>query len=81
MSLKRFKIFEILGGYQCVRCGFTDSRALQIDHIFGNGKEMSLNKSGVIDFYIDNPDIAYEELQILCANCNWIKRAENGETR
>ena len=29
--------------------------------------------------YIDNPDLARKRLQILCANCNWIKKAERNE--
>jgi len=81
LNLKRHKLVFVLGGYHCVRCGNTDERVLQIDHIFGNGKEMPLTKSGIIDYYLENPGIASDELQILCANCNWIKRAENREVR
>ena len=65
----------------CKNCGFDDIRALQIDHIFGNGPEMRLSKPGIMKYYLENPDTAYEDLQILCANCNWIKRSVNGETR
>ena len=81
MIQKREQLIQILGGFNCVRCGFTDSRALQIDHIHGNRKEMPLTKTGVMDYYIENQYEAKLDLQILCANCNWIKRAEEGETR
>lgn len=68
------KVF--LGG-KCVRCGFDDFRALQIDHIDGGGTK-ELRKLG-------SPGVARKVLrgepgyQLLCANCNWIKRVENNE--
>jgi len=80
-KLLRLKVVELLGN-KCARCGFSDPRALQIDHIFGGGaKELKKN-----EYYkylkrilaMPNPN---EKYQILCANCNWIKRAENKETR
>jgi len=77
----RVKLIEILGGFQCRNCGFLDWRALQIDHVYGNGKEMKLTNPGIMQFYLENPDIAFEDLQILCANCNWIKRYNNREVR
>jgi len=51
----RQKVVDSLGGV-CVRCGFSDIRALQIDHI-------------------------KNKYQLLCANCNWIKRYEDKEKR
>lgn len=73
----RLSMFEILGGAYCKRCGFSDIRALQVDHINGCG-----TKNRKIGFYLlkeikDSP----HKFQILCANCNWIKRTENGELR
>ena len=76
------RALAILGG-KCVRCGFDDPRALQIDHI--NGKE--IGKSRLADIatiereIINYPLAAKEKYQILCSNCNWIKRAERDETR
>lgn len=68
-----------LGG-KCVRCGFTDERALQIDHVHGGGcRELNAAKS-VAAFYrkvIAEAESGY--YQLLCANCNWIKRYENDE--
>lgn len=34
----RSKVFDMLGR-QCVKCGFDDIRALQIDHIHGGGNQ------------------------------------------
>jgi len=81
ISRSRLALFETLGGLVCSKCGFDDWRALQIDHIFANGKEMRLTKPGILNYYLDNPDMACEELQVLCANCNWVKRWENDELR
>ena len=77
---RRAKAISALGG-ECVRCGFKDKRALQIDHINGNGcrERGSTKKSGN---YIATRDILngnIEKYQLLCANCNWIKRFENNE--
>lgn len=79
----RDKIFEILGMI-CIRCGFNDRRALQIDHIEGGGnmerKYLTSRGSNYLKFVLEditeNKDKNY---QILCANCNWIKRSENKE--
>lgn len=81
MNPKREALIEILGGHTCKDCGISDHRVLEIDHVFGNGKEMPLSKTGILQYYIENPDIAYEELQVLCANCHKIKSLENGDRR
>ena len=66
-----------LGGV-CVRCGFTDERALQIDHIDGCGVvERVRTDVRTIYFRVSRGETA--GFQILCANCNWIKRVENDE--
>lgn len=70
------KIFKILGKV-CVACGFTDKRALQVDHINGDGYKERGNIHKRLKLIQLNPT-AY---QILCANCNWIKRVVNGEYR
>ena len=68
-------------GGKCVRCNFNDWRALQIDHINGGGaKERRDSKIGAYKFYkqiTENVDL--DKYQILCANCNWIKKHENNE--
>lgn len=76
---RRKVLFDILGNV-CVKCGFMDIRALQIDHINGGGcKERKIGVHSMIAYYSSHPDEAREKLQILCANCNWIKRVENKE--
>lgn len=72
----REEIYEILGGKKCKICGFADERALCIDHINNDGyKERSfgkwLNKSRKL--IRANP----ERYQILCFNCNQIKKIEH----
>lgn len=74
----RDKAIEVLGGSRCIKCGFSDIRALQIDHVNGNGKK-EREKMGQIVMYkkiIDTNGVGY---QILCANCNWIKRHTHNE--
>jgi hypothetical protein len=74
--LLKERVFQKLGAI-CARCGFTDIRALQIDHIKGNGKQDREKRGGNLLYHVlkDEKDM----YQILCANCNWIKRAEQGE--
>ena len=78
----RTDIIEMLGD-KCVRCGFTDVRALQLDHINGGGtKEFRAFNNSTSSWhyhYLKHPEEAKVKLQVLCANCNWIKRAENNE--
>jgi hypothetical protein len=74
-------VFNILGK-ECSFCGFNDIRALQIDHVNGGGlKEIRLSKGNYYKFLlteiISNPN----KYQVLCANCNWIKRSVNNENR
>lgn len=83
-AILRLFVVDILGN-KCAKCGFDDPRALQIDHIFGGGtqtkKELGLNNPHKYYKYLANMDT--QELkanfQMLCANCNWIKRSENNE--
>lgn len=75
------EMFAAVGGPVCVHCGLADIRVLQIDHVNGNGRadRARFPKDG-IKFYqwVAQAPIGY---QILCANCNWIKRWENNEHR
>jgi hypothetical protein len=70
------RVYTKLGGV-CSSCGFSDMRALQIDHINGGGKK-DRKKYRTSDLYakILRDSTGY---QILCANCNWIKRHDKGE--
>lgn len=72
----------VLGG-ACKRCGFADARALQIDHVHGDGftEKGERRRIGSMGGYYKRvvEQAASGRYQLLCANCNWIKRAENGE--
>jgi len=69
----------LLGG-KCARCGFDDSRALQFDHVDGRGAKhrreiVGRNSYTMSRHVLKNPT----RFQVLCANCNWIKREEKRE--
>jgi len=81
----RSKLFDILGR-ECKRCKFSDMRALQIDFINGGHvrilkQKFNNNVNKLYKFYVYQPELTKQELQTLCANCNWIKRHENNENR
>ena len=76
-----------LGG-KCALCGFTDIRALQIDHVNGGGtREHHRRKPDgnnwrricLSKYYRLVVEDQTGKYQLLCANCNWIKRTTNGE--
>lgn len=75
----RIKVLEKFGS-ACNRCGFSDTRALQIDHINGGGTKdlRSKSTSRHLNEVLRDVDNKY---QLLCANCNWIKKSENKENR
>lgn len=73
---QRSELIAAMGGC-CVRCGYSDARALQIDHINGGGRSEDPIRTSA-KFYkkvLDNPGM----YQLLCACCNIIKRLEEGE--
>lgn len=78
----RLELMVIIGGQRCVRCNFNDIRALQIEHKNGGGRKEArnfINQYEMYRFYVNNPEKAKEKLQVMCANCNWIKKYENNE--
>lgn len=75
----RNKVIEYLGG-KCSQCEWTDPRALQIDHINGGGnihrkkyKSWSVFYKEILEGKHDN------NVQLLCANHNFIKRETENE--
>jgi len=75
----RFQIFQLLGD-KCASCGITDKRVLQIDHINGGGMaEARKNGMRGNKLYKHIIDTEGKGFQVLCANCNWIKRYEKNE--
>jgi hypothetical protein len=77
----RVELLKVLGG-ECLSCGFANQLALQVDHVNGNGSahRRSVGNSHactLLRLVKENPD----DYQLLCANCNVIKRHVNGEHR
>lgn len=69
-------VLDVAGGRKCIKCGFEDCRALQIDHVNGGGrKERKVSLKLYSEKIRKNPT----QYQVLCANCNSIKRHENKE--
>lgn len=77
------------GKLACVRCGFSDIRALSLDHIEGGGSKIRAmqkkNHQRVLTgkalyryLYLRDYPIGY---QTLCMNCQFIKRYENMENK
>jgi len=65
------------GKLSCVRCGFSDIRALSIDHINGGGNE---HRKVEGYFYTQLKKKGFPEgFQTLCMNCQFIKRDEKKE--
>ena len=74
------KVIDILGGC-CKSCGFRDRRALQIDHIYGGGLAERRAGKNWLRMYRQIIEGDFGSYQLLCANCNWIKRSEQNENR
>ena len=87
---KRLYLINILGG-KCMCngdncwhngvCLIADLRVLQLDHIKGDGADdrKQFGGSRWLTIYTKNIELARQHLQVLCANCNWAKRAKNHE--
>jgi len=79
---ERKELISMLGG-RCIRCGFSDWRALQIDHVNGGGNQERKQLNSPTRYYkaIRATLVAGEQkYQLLCANCNQIKRYEQRES-
>lgn len=77
-ATQRVKVLDALGGPVCKRCGFSDTRALVIDHIDGGGNQH--RKDSVSSWVMNKYALEHlSEFQVLCCNCNQIKRHENDE--
>lgn len=79
----RIDLLNFVGNCMCAKCGFSDYRALHIDHVNGGGvQELKYNKRTKYPkqyrlLIAESP----KNYQVLCANCNFIKRYENNEHR
>ncbi|MBA7533121.1 hypothetical protein ES705_25356 [subsurface metagenome] len=70
----------LLGG-KCVQCGFSDIRALCIDHINGSGRQArrSIGNSRYYETILNQIKDGSYDYQCLCVNCNVIKARERKE--
>lgn len=78
----RLAVIAILEQDTCNNCGFSDKRALHIDHKDSDGykiRDVLKYNDSVYRYYIKHPEEAKQKLQILCANCNWRKKIESGK--
>ena len=81
---RKIELFKILEQTKCTYCEFSVYAALQFEHKNGNGANDKLrfkNLDRFYKYYIEHPEEARKELQITCANCNWIKRFTYEEYR
>jgi len=77
----RIETIKLLGN-KCNECGYNkDIRALNIDHVNGNGYIQRKYSRGITNYrHIYNEVLAgSKEYQCLCCNCNWLKRCNNKE--
>ena len=75
----KIECFEKLGG-ACQHCGFDkDQRALQIDHVHGGGHKERTQLKSANALYRKVLADKSDRYQLLCANCNVIKRHVNKE--
>lgn len=88
----KLELFTLLGG-KCINPfgshdkPFTDIRCLQVDHVNGGGikdyKKKTGSKNGGGEMYYKKVLVEIKagskDYQLLCANCNWIKRYEKKE--
>jgi len=81
-KLRRDACYLALGG-KCSECGFSDYRALQVDHINSDGhlERHLLRRNDYYPNVMESYMKGEGRYQLLCCNCNWIKRVEKGEYR
>lgn len=64
----------------CIACGYRDLRALSLDHLRGGGRA-DRGQLGGTRFYDRLKREGFPDgFQVLCMNCQFIKRAEKGES-
>lgn len=77
----KLEVFSLYGS-RCCQCGFCDVRALQLDHIKGHpDRQRGSYGRGSTGLYVRilKGKIPASSFQLMCANCNSIKRFVNGE--
>jgi hypothetical protein len=71
----KLKLF-LMYGNTCAICGFSDMRALSLDHVKNNGNE-ERRLHGIRGTYkLAKEKLDLEQYRILCMNCQFIERAK-----
>lgn len=69
----RNEVLDSLGG-RCVKCGYKrNRRALQLDHINGDGRVDRKGRGASYYSRLLRTPYLHQVLQVLCANCHQIK--------
>lgn len=76
----RLRVLQALGD-RCVGCGIDDQRVLTIDHIHGGGTQHRKRAKGAGYGYYKRMLENLSLYQLLCWNCQHLKRMEQGEHR
>lgn len=80
----RRAVFNAYGGHKCVCCGETERKFLTLDHVNNDGAEHRVKiagkrtASGWQTYYWLYRNGFPSGLQVLCMNCNFGKRMNNG---
>ena len=77
----RDRVFNAYGGYVCACCGEDERAFLTLDHVENNGsehkREFNLTTGEMMHRWIIKNGFP-EGFQVLCMNCNWGKRNNDG---
>lgn len=71
----RSRMYDYLQGKSCEKCGISDPRVLEFDHIDPKTKDFSIAKAMHDIMSWDKLLAEIQKCQILCANCHKIKTA------
>lgn len=63
----KLKLMKILEQNKCIKCEISDDRCLQFD----------FKEKNTVEYYINHPEEAKNNVSVLCSNCKWIKRSNN----
>jgi len=75
----RQQVIEALGGV-CVKCGWSDPRALHVDHVHGGGRQHSRAVGSAAIYRDAIKNAGSGAYALLCSNHNQQKRADNDES-
>lgn len=79
---ERSKVLELWDS-KCIKCGYSDTRALELDHIYGDGYVDRSDNKGLTSTglrrLLKDTEATKAKYQLLCACCHRIKTFENNE--